>query len=66
MTPTVQYIVSVVAAIAAIVIGILGVTNPPILNLPVAPVIFIIGGFAILGVPLSTGLAAARANTAGK
>jgi uncharacterized membrane-anchored protein len=63
---TTKYVVLVCAGIACIVLGILGVTVPPILNLPLPPIVFFIVGFGALGVPLNTGLQASRASTATK
>ena len=66
MNDTAKYIVLVAAGIACIVLGVLGVTNPPILTLPLPPIVFLVVGFGALGIPLNTGLQASRASTASK
>jgi hypothetical protein len=65
---TQKFIVEVAAGVLAIVIGVLGYAGtPPVLAIgdPLR-LILILGGFAVLGVPLNTGLQAARASTAAK
>lgn len=62
-----KFVVAVIGGVAAIVIGILALTNPPIIALADPyPILFIVGGFAVLGVPLNVGLQAARTSTAQK
>ena len=55
MTEVHKFIVASLGGIAAIIIGILGLTDPPILALGELSFVFIIGGFAVLGVPLKMG-----------
>lgn len=66
MNPTITFVTAAIGGVAAIIIGILGLTDPPILALGNASFLFIVGGFAVLGVPLNTGLQAARSATAEK
>jgi len=63
VTEVQKVLVAVVGGLVAIAIGILGLTDPPILSTGTTlSVAFVIGGLAVLGVgPISSAYSAAKA-----
>lgn len=66
MTDVQKFVLGVVGGIAAIVIGLAGLTDPPLIATGTTlSVAFVIAGLAVLGVgPIATGYGAAKASDA--